>query len=200
MRRQRHPLTRRAIEFAALQKPDELSELLYLIEERTPQNVLEIGTYAGGTLYCLCRLAQSDATIISIDKPAGRFGGGYTDERAEEMQQLFPRDGQALNLIRDDSHLSSTLERVEEILDGRQLDLLFIDGDHTYEGVKRDFQMYSPLVRQGGMIAFHDIVEHSPETGCEVARYWNEIRDDYEYLELAVVPYRWGGIGVLWQK
>jgi hypothetical protein len=34
--------------------------------------------------------------------------------------------------------------------------LLFIDGDHRYEGVRRDFEMYSPLVGAGGLIAFHD--------------------------------------------
>jgi predicted O-methyltransferase YrrM len=198
--RERHPLTKRATEFAALQKPQELSELLWLVEELAPQTVLEIGTYAGGTLYCLCRLAQPDATIVSIDKPMGRFGGHYTDERAEEMQMLFPREQQALKLIQDDSQLPSTLERLEGILDGRKLDLLFIDGDHTYEGVKSDFEMYSPLVREGGMIVFHDILDHGPDSGCEVATYWNEIRDDYEHVELAVAPYRWGGIGVVWKK
>jgi predicted O-methyltransferase YrrM len=198
--RERHPLTKRGSEFAALQKPQELSELLWLVEELAPRAVLEIGTYAGGTLYCLCRLARPDATIISIDLPSGRFGGGYTDERAEEMQMLFPSEQQTLKLIRDDSHLPVTLERVKEILDGRQLDLLHIDGDHTYEGVKSDFDIYSPIVREGGMIVFHDILEHGPDSGCEVATFWNEIRDDYEHVELAVVPYRWGGIGVVWKK
>jgi predicted O-methyltransferase YrrM len=198
--RERHPLTRRASEFAALQKPQELSELLWLVEEHAPRAVVEIGTYAGGTLYCLCRLAEPDATIASIDKPMGRFGGGYTDERAEEMQKLFPRDRQELHLIRADSQLPATLERLKGVLNGAHLDFLFIDGDHTYEGVKSDFEMYSPLVREGGMVAFHDILDHNPDSGCEVATFWNEIKDDYRHVELAVAPYRWGGIGVLWKK
>ncbi len=183
-----------------MQKPQELSELLWLVEEHAPKTVVEIGTYAGGTLYCLCRLAQPDATIASIDKPMGRFGGGYTDERAVEMQRLFPRDRQKLHLIRDDSQNPSTLEALKGILGETPLDLLFIDGDHTYEGVRSDFEMYSPLVVEGGMIAFHDILDHHPDSGCEVARYWNEIKDDYRHVELAVAPYRWGGIGVLWKK
>jgi predicted O-methyltransferase YrrM len=198
--RERHPLTRRASEFAALQKPQELSELLWLVEEHAPRAVAEIGTYAGGTLYCLCRLAEPDATIASIDKPMGRFGGGYTDERAEEMQKLFPRDRQELHLIRADSQLPATLERLKGVLNGARLDFLFIDGDHTYEGVKSDFEMYSPLVREGGMVAFHDILDHNPDSGCEVATFWNEIKDDYRHVELAVAHYRWGGIGVLWKK
>jgi predicted O-methyltransferase YrrM len=40
----------------------------------------------------------------------------------------------------------------------KRLDFLFIDGDHTYEGVKQDFEMYTPLVRKGGLVAMHDIV------------------------------------------
>ena len=198
--RDRHPLTRRASEFAALQKLQELSELLWLVEEHAPKTVCEIGTYAGGTLYCFCRLAQPDATIVSIDKPMGRFGGGYTDERAEEIQKLFPREQQTVTLIRADSHLPATREQLQGILGGAQLDLLFIDGDHTYEGVRSDFEMYSPMVRAGGMVGFHDILDHNPDSGCEVSTYWNEIKDDYEHVELAVAPYRWGGIGVLWKK
>jgi predicted O-methyltransferase YrrM len=197
---ERHPLWRRAAEFAALQKPQELSELLWLVEEEKPRNVLEIGTYAGGTLFCLCQLAQPDAKIVSVDKPEGQFGGGYTDERAKEMRELFPRDDQELHLFRADSHLPSTLEQVKSVFDGGELELLFIDGDHTYEGVKRDFEMYSPLVAAGGLVVFHDIMEHHPDSGCEVASYWNEIRDDYRYREIAAPPWRWGGIGVLWQK
>jgi predicted O-methyltransferase YrrM len=198
--RKKHPLTQRGREFAALQKPEELSELLWLVEEHAPKRLVEIGTYAGGTLYCLCQIAQPDGTIVSIDKPMGRFGGGYTDERAEEMQKLFPRAGQALHLIRADSQLPETLEQLKGILDGERLDLLFIDGDHGYDGVKSDFDMYSPLVAEGGMIVFHDILDHNPDSGCEVASFWNEIRDDYRHVELEAAPYRWGGIGVLWQK
>jgi predicted O-methyltransferase YrrM len=196
----RHPLSRRAAEFAALQKPPELSELLWLVEEHKPRNVLEIGTYAGGTLFCLCRLAQADATIVSVDKPQGQFGGGYTEERAKEMLELFPGPAQTLRLVRADSHLPSTLEQVKEFFDGDKLDLLFIDGDHTYEGVKSDFDMYSPLVAPGGLIVFHDIMEHHPGSGCEVEAFWNEVRDGYRYREIATPPWRWGGIGVLWQK
>ena len=50
---------------------------------------------AGGTLYCLCRLAEPDGMIVSIDLPNGDFGGGCTEERVDEMRMLFPRDDQA---------------------------------------------------------------------------------------------------------
>lgn len=51
------------------------------------------------------------------------------------------------------------------------MDFLFIDGDHAYEGVKADFEMYSPLVRKGGLVALHDICVHPPEMDCHVDKF-----------------------------
>ena len=73
------------------------------------------------------------------------------------------------------------MEDVKNILSGRQVDFLFIDGLHTYEGVKSDFEMYSNLVRNGGIIAFHDIVPY-PEYG--INKFWNEIKNNYKNFEI----------------
>jgi hypothetical protein len=43
--------------------------------------------------------------------------------------------------------------------------------------------MYSPLVRAGGIVAFHDIATHRPGTKCEVSRFWKEIKYKYRHLE-----------------
>jgi predicted O-methyltransferase YrrM len=58
--------------------------------------------------------------------------------------------------------------------------------------------MYAPLVRPGGVIVFHDIVEHPSELRCEVARFWNEIRHSFRHQEMiADRKQGWAGIGVL---
>jgi predicted O-methyltransferase YrrM len=75
------------------------------------------------------------------------------------------------------------------------VDFLFIDGDHTYEGVRRDFEMYSPLVREGGIIAFHDIVPGPPENVGGVPEFWNKIKTRYRHLEI-VRDWGQGGFGI----
>ena len=88
-----------------------------------------------------------------------------------------------IQLLRADSHDFATKDKIREILQGQSLDLLFIDGDHTYEGVKADFEMYEPFVRQGGIIVLHDIVYDRLGTGCCVEKYWNELKHRYQYRE-----------------
>ena len=176
----------------------EIAKLLEIVGELRPRVVLEIGTAGGGTLFLFTRAADPNAKIISIDLPGGPFGGGYPKWKVS-FYKSFARGGQRIYLLRRDSHDPRTLEKVKEILGGEKVDFLFIDGDHTYEGVKKDFEMYSPLVRKGGIIAFHDICPHPPETKCEVSRFWNEVKRRYRYLEIVEDwNQKWAGIGVLY--
>ena len=168
-----------------------------MLEAHAPARSLEIGTNYGGTLLLLCNLSAPRAKIISVDLPSGRFGGGYP-RRKIPLFRKFPKSGQQLHLIRADSHLPGTKERVLRILDGESLDYLFLDGDHTYEGVRRDFEMYAPLVRSGGLIALHDISEHKEDTDCQVDKFWSEIKTQYRHQEIVENPKQgWAGLGIL---
>jgi predicted O-methyltransferase YrrM len=157
-----------------IQIKEEFAELLKIFYRLHPKYVLEIGTANGGTLFCFCKLANSDATIISIDLPSPL--GGYPEWKIS-FYQSFTKKDQKLYLLKKDSHKINTLEEVKKILDGNQLDFLFIDGDHSYEGVKKDFEMYSPLVKKGGIIAFHDIALQPEFTKCYVHNFWREIKN-----------------------
>lgn len=180
-----------------LQVRSEFVQLAAMIQQLKPKFAMEIGTARGGTLFALCSLSDPTATIISLDLPGGPFGGGYRWYHAS-IFRLFPGLTQTLHLIRGDSHEQSSKDRVEAALAGKQLDFLLIDGDHSYEGVKRDFEMYSPLVRRGGLVAFHDIADHPPKTGTEVRRFWEEIRHSFKDEEIVADRLQgWAGIGVL---
>jgi predicted O-methyltransferase YrrM len=80
--------------------------------------------------------------------------------------------------INKDSHNPWALETIKDL--AGYLDFLFIDGDHSYEGVKKDWEMYSPLVRKGGLIAFHDI---APNYDSGSRKFYNEIKDGFEHVE-----------------
>ena len=143
------------------------------------------------------KLAPSDALIVSIDLPQGRFGGGYPKQKIP-LYSSFARDKQDLVLLREDSHSDKTLEKAKKILNGKNIDFLFIDGDHSYEGVKEDFEMYGPLVKKGGIIAFHDIVDGLDEHVGGVPRFWREISGNYKHEEFIENKNQGGlGIGVL---
>jgi len=178
------------------QVPSELHRFAKMVATLRPEKVMEIGTFQGGTLCVLCRLSSPTANIISVDLPGGKFGGGYSAMRSL-LYRSFCKYFQAMHLIRGDSHSEEVLTKVKSIT--QSLDILFIDGDHTYEGVKRDFFAYSPLVRAGGVVAFHDIVEHPRDSGCEVARFWDEIKQQYRHEEIIEnLKQGWGGIGILY--
>ena len=104
-----------------------------------------------------------------------------------------------MRLLHRDSHDEETLTTLKAVLGDRPIDFLFIDGDHAYSGVKLDYEMYSPLVMGGGLIAFHDILPHPHVPTCEVDRFWRSIRSDFKHVELLDAHQRgWGGIGVLY--
>lgn len=174
---------------------EEILGLVTEIHNINPTVVMEIGTANGGTLFLATRVAKPDATIISLDLPDGKFGGGYPEWKIPYYSS-FALSGQKLHLLRADSHAASSLENVKKILNGREIDYLFIDGDHTYEGVKQDFEMYSPFVRKGGLIAFHDIVIHPGST--DVATLWHELKHQYDHREY-VNDWNQGrfGVGIL---
>ena len=175
----------------------EIERLLEIFQRARPQTVLEIGTATGGTLFLFSRYAAEDAVIASIDLRGGRFGGGYPIAKVP-LYRSFARKNQKIVLIRGNSHLEETRWKATRALMQRPVDFLFIDGDHTYDGVRADFEMYSHLVSHGGIVAFHDIADHSPEPGCEVSRYWNEIKQQYRHEEIIEDPGQGWGIGVLY--
>jgi predicted O-methyltransferase YrrM len=81
--------------------------------------------------------------------------------------------------------------------------LAYLFEDHTYDGVKKDYEMYSSLVRKEGMIAFHDIVPHDalhdPRGLVGVPRLWSELKDLYKWTCEIVKDAKqgWAGIGVI---
>lgn len=174
----------------------EIGQFLEIAKKIEPKNVLEVGTAHGGNLFLLTKIANDGGKIISIDLPGGEFGGGYF-ARKKKLYNNFVTGTQKMFLIRDDSHKNETLNLVIEKLAGEKIDVLFIDADHTYNGVKSDLEMYGPLVRPGGIIGMHDIGK-TPSAEYGVEQFWNEVKSNFKYAEIIDDQNRSGyGIGVL---
>ena len=182
------------ISIAPFQVREEIVAFLKSVASNPPKVILEIGTAKGGTLFLMARVASPEATIITVDLPGGPFGEGYP-EWESDLFLSFAGPRQTINLVRGDSHSQETYAEVLRLLDGRGVDLLFIDGDHRYEGVRADFEMYSGLVSRGATVSFHDIVPGSPEVVGGVPEFWREVKDKHECEEI-VHDWSQGGFGI----
>jgi cephalosporin hydroxylase len=178
------------------QHNSELANLLNEIILLEPKVILEIGTDRGGSLYGFCRVSRNPELIISIDLPGGEFGGGYLPCRKKLYKEfIYDKQFTKMHLMQCDSHQPSTHAELLKLLNGKFIDFIFFDGDHTYEGIKIDFELYYHLVRPGGIIAFHDII--TGDKNHEVFRFWGEIRERYAHKEFIENPQGQMGIGIL---
>jgi cephalosporin hydroxylase len=183
------------------QHEEEIRPFAEWMEARKPVNVLEIGSLHGGTTVLWGGIAPG--LIVSIDLPDGRFGardhGLHIRAMERRNARLLSQIGLRFHSVLGDSHDPAVAQPVWDLLQ-RRVDLLFIDGDHTYEGVLDDFERYHRMVRPGGVIAFHDILdtELHRNAGCRVDQLWNElkVRDEFIAHEWSINS-TWGGIGAL---
>ena len=166
-----------------------LEQLLDNVAEIEPETVVEIGTARGGTFYLMVRFLKSADKFVSVNL-GWSFGYKYKKKLLEKIDP-----DKRLSFIVGDSHDKSTYERVRQATDS-EVDFIFIDGDHSYDGVKQDFEMYKDLVCEGGIIAFHDIQHQHSRVGVD--EFWREIKTEYETKEIGISPERTtGGIGLV---
>lgn len=173
-----------------LQIPAEILRLAQRVQELEPKVILEIGTARAGTLLIWASLASEE--VITCDLRD-------LETAADLFTQLPPPKSDCrVTLLSGNSHDPGFRSRVEAALGDRQVDFLFIDGDHSEAGVEADYEDYRHLVRPGGLIAFHDIVANQPVASTRVHPFWERVKQGKEYEEIVADPDQVGfGIGVL---
>lgn len=183
------------------QNLQEFEDLLKDFSNLNVNSFIEIGSLYGWTLQHFIHYANEGSTAISIDLPVRKFVGP-DDWRVQKQENNYKNVWPVwakqkkckLYLIPDESQKAETQQMVSDILKGNSIDFLFIDGNHTYNGVKMDFEIYSKLVRPGGIIAFHDIGENE-EGG--VYNLWQELKAKYKHKEFLMEKNKQKGIGAL---
>jgi len=156
----------KCLDFNIEQKPEEFKKLLdFLNGTKNKRYALEIGSNYGGTTFGLCHLYDN---VLTIDIKH--------DPNFDRIKEIFP----TYNYIISDSRSNDTVNFIKNL--GIKFDFIFIDGDHSYEGVKNDYEKYKQFLADDGYMAFHDIVEskETEEYGIFVSKLWKELLPQYK--------------------
>ncbi len=150
--------------------------------------IVEIGSEFGMSASLFCHGADSAVKIYSVDL--------FPDNMLQEHQSNLREagfDGRCLQIGMYSAELGQEWKLPDKMVlggdwiyphPGHDIDLLFIDGDHSYEGVKADIEAWLPHIKRGGHVAFHDcacVTNKQPHfLHYEVTRavnewYWNSV-------------------------
>ena len=151
------------------QHPLELRVLREWVKDA--QSILEIGSRFGDNLVFLA-VSMGGNRLVSVDLPGaeGNIEADFVRLELKNNCKKLRDAGFQVDLILGDSHTIDMFNRVAELA---PFDVVMIDGDHTYEGVKQDWKMYGSFGKQ---VIFHDI---NPVNGLGVSEFWSEMKEEW---------------------
>jgi len=155
-----------------------------------PKVTVELGTQGGLSFFTFCQSIKEndiDGVCYAVDTWEGEEHTGKYDETVFQSVQEHVRKEYAGFAYLMRMRFSEALTH----FDNASIDLLHIDGLHTYTAVKEDFETWYPKVKPGGIILFHDVYARMMDFGAW--KFWREIAQQYPSFE-----FRHGfGLGVL---
>lgn len=165
------------------QDHDEMRDAFSRVYAQPPRVFVELGAMWGGSAYVYAGAMQQGGHIILVDTEVSAALAKTADDLRAEGFTVDVIEGRSSDVVGE----------VSKSLNGRSIDLLHVDDDHSYEGVIGNVEAYVPLVGHGGLAFFHDICQH---TEPDVARAWESIKADYIHDEIRGNM----GIGVTYLK
>jgi hypothetical protein len=146
---------------------------IFLISK--PRRYVELGTHHGMSFFAACQAKEMlnlETECIAIDSWAGEAHAGYYDNSVfEQFIKTLVRKSP------DSFYIKSDFNNAVNCFDDNSIDILHIDGFHSYTAVKNDFSTWKSKMSDNGLIIFHDINAH--KKGFGVWRFWNEIKESY---------------------
>jgi Methyltransferase domain len=153
--------------------------VVWLMRVHQPRTVVELGVHTGNSFFAMCEVAlldDMDTTVHGLDTWEGDVHAGIYNEDvwlsvSGFVNQRYSKKAQLHRGLFDDN--------LSHFKDGT-IDLLHIDGLHTYEAVKHDFETWLPKLSERAIVMFHDTEERRDDFG--VYRLWAEITEKYPTL------------------
>jgi uncharacterized coiled-coil protein SlyX len=144
----------------------------WLVTATRPALIVELGTHNGISYAAFCEtvLHEKLATrCYAVDSWAGDEHAGHYDENIyAELRDFHDGRYSAFSEL-----LRMTFDEARGVIADGTIDLLHIDGFHSYEAVRHDFEGWAPKLSPRAVVLFHDI--NVLERGFGVARFWAEI-------------------------
>lgn len=180
----------------ASQQPNELARFIDILSESEVSRYLEIGTRHGDTFFEVVKSLPKGSKAVAVDLPGGKWGKDSSRQAMIDCADELIAMGYEITLIFGDSTKPSL---IAEIAKHGPYDAVFIDGDHSYNGVKQDWLNYGTAP----IVAFHDIDGEGVYSGnlaVEVPKLWAEIKGDFKHESIIdCADGRRMGIGVIWR-
>jgi hypothetical protein len=161
-----------------------------LVEALRPRVIVELGAYNGLSFFTFCQSVQEhniESMCYAVDTWEGDVHtGGYDNSVINDVRSHAREHYRGFTYL-----LQMYFNQALQHFDDNSIELLHIDGLHTYEAVKEDFENWYPKIAPGGVIIFHDIEARIKDYG--VWRLWNELQAEH-----TTFTFRHGfGLGVL---
>ncbi len=151
-----------------------------LMEALRPRVLVELGTHYGASYCAFCQVvAKLELNTIchAVDTWQGDSHAGHYDN--DVLAHLKSYHDSRYNRFSTLHQLS--FDRALEKFPNNSVDLLHIDGLHTYDAVRHDFDSWLPKLSETGVVLLHDISEKREDFG--VWKLWQELRDRYDTFE-----------------
>ncbi len=191
---------KRVVELGATvsQDPEELEWLGGWLRWRGCSSFLEIGSRRGGSFFLLSLALPPGSRVAALDLPGGPWGSADSAETLTKVGEALKERGYQVSTVLRNSNSPEAVAEIRRLFPNG-LDAVFVDGDHSYEGVRADYENYFPLLKPGGCFALHDVWPRHAEPGIEVYAFWVELMRLHVWDFFVARPSS-PGIGVIWKE